>query len=836
VSQGAYFKFVEFGKKQKFSVRKTDHDTMMFSISRVAILVGVLLLIAGASLLYDEIFLFSQSKVAIPFLRTNSSAPKTLSSSWRNSRNSSSGRYTIKNTTLSTPVHNDAQEWDNDQKNTEKRMSTTTADGKDKIVSILLDPPELEDDEWFARLAFAKLLQLEAASPEYGIPTEIVIVAKNNASSNWAECFSNMQFKKITHSASQQEQSLDDLLERKELEQQLLFGVEKSLLLKVTADSYRDGLYLIKEHFHNGTTEHDEGVSGISLPFFSIGVPPNWSEWTRMEELKHFMQVNPSCCSSESLQPPTTAHDGRKHSLPQNGSVVYLDKHSTPQLNQLMELLSPPNDTSVVLLSSHPTSIESIGELKKSKAFNLEPFCIASSFTRYCTLQQRLPNGFDLVASLDSPLAQWVSVTMNNTSTNVRLISKLIEEKKKDPSEIPTERLPIAAPGDLTQSNALGNVTPIQRPNQSPLPVLGHSDNPISLVIVLGGEMGNQISMIAHGYSLKWMLEEDYNISAVTMLKHQEHGKWVRARASMVTCFPNARLMNFEAGNVPDYNDYVSIQRRWLGNRLHDMFTLTMQTQEAQIRESLDALAQLLSNTTLVRPVQPPNASFTLPFVISSSYATMGYVNDRYYDRLRDLFRFDYDNPKCCGIEKPQANETVMHVRGFNGEMRKKFKKRGYEELSPNKTRDELLKRSASRNDVVTFLSRYASTAAPYLETLQASGWKNARFLLTDTGEQSFCYLIRAQKEMIGVSMSSYAAWGALLGNATKARIYSLKSPERIAVYGDDGCFFRYNYTTPSLREKMSFEVYRSETQDSEEQRQMDILKSGNPSHLQTDS
>jgi hypothetical protein len=506
---------------------------------------------------------------------------------------------------------------------------------------------------------------------------------------------------------------------------------------------------------------------------------------------------------------------------------VYLDKHSAPQLTQLMELVSPPNETSIVLLSPPLTPIGDIGELTKNKAFNLKAVSVASSLTRYCVLQQHLPNGSELVASLDSPLAQWVSVTMNDMTANVRLIGKLNKVKKDDPSEMPIERLPIAAPGGLTQSNALDNGTAIHLP-----PPLGHPDNPVSIVISLGGEMGNQISMIAHGYSLKWMLEEDYNISAVAMLKHQEHAKWIRARESMVTCFPSTRLMNFEAGNVPEFKNHGSLQRRWLGDRFNDLFTLTMKTKEVEIRESLDALAQVLSNTTLARPVEAPNANFTLPFLLSSSYAMMGYVNDRYYERLRDMFRFDFENPKCCGTEIPQANETVMHVRGYNGEMTRKFKKKGYEELSPKKTRDELLGNATSRNEPITILSRYASTAAPYLEILQASGWTNARFLLTDTGEQSFCYLMRAQKQMIGVSMSSYAAWGAQLGNATKARIYSLRSPERIVVYGDDGCFFRYNYTTPSLGGKMSFELYRSEEQDIEEQRQMNLLNSGNQSRV----
>mmetsp|Transcript_21651 Transcript_21651/g.35794 ORF Transcript_21651/g.35794 Transcript_21651/m.35794 type:complete len:448 (+) Transcript_21651:3-1346(+) len=441
---------------------------------------------------------------------------------------------------------------------------------------------------------------------------------------------------------------------------------------------------------------------------------------------------------------------------------------------------------------------------------------------------------------------------MNDASpaSSARLIGELSSENKNVRSNVriePLSAVPSSLLTDKVKTNATETVSPppptltnviavspgminaTDRPSslhQGSTPV-GHPDNPVTILVSLGGEMGNQISIMAHGYALKWMLEEDYNISAVTVLKHQKNAKWIRARESMVTCYPKIRSMDFEEGNVPEFDERTNQQSRWLGNHAMDRLNLRTRNSEVDIRESLEILVQALSNPT-GKPDVPPNANCTLPFIRTSTYAIGGYVNERYYDKHRNLFQFDYDNPKCCGSERPQANERVIHVRGYSGEMARKFKKKGFEELSANKTADELLGAATNRDEPITVLSRFASIGTSYVDVLQARGWKNARFLTTETGEQSFCYLMRAQKEMIGYSMSSFASWGAMLGDATKARLYSLKTAERVAVFGEGGCFFRHNYTNPSLKAKMSFELYKSEDQDLEEQRQMELLKSGN--------
>lgn len=795
------------------------------------LLVVVVVLIAGCSLIDDEFFLFSQSKTGI---ETSHSVNKSVSLSRNTSRyigNRTSRDGIVSGQINTNTTGNSLKPWLFDNNN--KTSNATKLKNKPEVVSILLDEMQHEDDSWFGRLAFAKLLQLEAASQEYNIPTEIVVVV-NSSDSSWTHCFPSMKIKKIIRSDFHH-QSLDELLERKELEQQQLLGAVKSLLLKATADSYKDGLYLIKQFYRNASQYVDD--SGISVPFLTLDAPPSWSEWTRVEELKEFMQVKPSCCSNAPLLFSSGATDNdEQQQQAENKSVVYLGKHSPLEPAHLSKILNGPNGTRVVLLSPSGNTVNTslshfTTELQKKKAYIVESALVAGSLARYCMLKEQQHRiGYEFVANLDSSLAQWVAMTMlEAVPTSARLIGALSSENKNVRSNVRIEPLPDIVSTDIKEAQTKppmnnSGTGEIFSTDQS-IPV-GHQNNPVSIVVGLGGEMGNQISMIAHGHSLKWMLAEDYNVSAAVILRHQPHNKWIRARESMVTCYPNIRYMNFSAGNIPEFDERSHQLSRWLGNHMVHIFGFHLAIQEVQIRESLEALVQVLSNVT-GRPTVPSNATLTLPFIQTSTYAMGGYVNDRYYDRLRDMFQFDFDNPKCCGNERPQANETVMHVRGYNGEMSRKFKKKGFEELSPNKTVDELLGATANRDEPFTVLSRYDKTAAPYVEALQSNGWKHARFLETENGEHSFCYLIRAQKEMIGYSMSSYSSWGAMLGNASKARLYSLRSPERIVIFGKEGYFFKYNYSTPELKEKMSFESYNSEEQDLEEQHQAELLKSG---------
>jgi hypothetical protein len=62
--------------------------------------------------------------------------------------------------------------------------------------------------------------------------------------------------------------------------------------------------------------------------------------------------------------------------------------------------------------------------------------------------------------------------------------------------------------------------------------------------------------------------------------------------------------------------------------------------------------------------------------------------------------------------------------------------------------------------------------------------------------------------ELIGCSKSTFAIWAAHLGNATRVRLYNLRSPER-----GNGIRW-YNFTNAEIRKRYSFEDYNSEERD----------------------
>jgi hypothetical protein len=338
----------------------------------------------------------------------------------------------------------------------------------------------------------------------------------------------------------------------------------------------------------------------------------------------------------------------------------------------------------------------------------------------------------------------------------------------------------------------------------------------VTIITELRGEMGNQLSTIAFGYGLKWLLEDDYSIDGRVVLRHQNHPKWVKSRESVVKCFPNLRHLEFSEGNTPEFDERLEQQKQWLGEHIHNHlhFETFLQVCELEhcYREAIDKLKNVLLNSSGAPPLIPKIANISMPFFYSEgAFAYNGYTIDRFYERLKELFHFDYDNPSCC-TEAARINETVIHFRGFVGEMSSdRMMSLGFEELSPNKTANELLSHLQA-GDEVALVSRFPEKSSSHIEAMRGRGL-NVRLVDGLNGEQSFCFLLSAKKEMIGFSRSTFAMWAAYLTNATKARIYSLKSPERVQRLGSK-YFITANFTNPLLNKTPLFELYNSEAQD----------------------
>ena len=143
--------------------------------------------------------------------------------------------------------------------------------------------------------------------------------------------------------------------------------------------------------------------------------------------------------------------------------------------------------------------------------------------------------------------------------------------------------------------------------------------------------------------------------------------------------------------------------------------------------------------------------------------------------------------------------------------MPRRAKYLGFEELSPNKTADELFGH-LGKGDKVAIISRFSTspTIQLYVEALERRGIR-ARVITGQVGTEDFCFLMHAQREMVGTASSSYLQWAAYLGNPTKARAYSVDSPSRRRRNGGETPFYSFNYTHPDLASRFSFELYKAE-------------------------
>ena len=144
-----------------------------------------------------------------------------------------------------------------------------------------------------------------------------------------------------------------------------------------------------------------------------------------------------------------------------------------------------------------------------------------------------------------------------------------------------------------------------------------------------------------------------------------------------------------------------------------------------------------------------------------------------------------------------------MPKRGYN---------LGFEELSVNKTADELFGHLKS-GDKVAIVSRFVTgdyTVQQYIDALKLRGIQ-ARVITGQDGTQDFCFLVNAQKEMVGSVVSSYFLWAALLSNCTTVRAYSVDSPVRRRNRGGQVPFDYYNFTNAAIASRFTFELYQAD-------------------------
>jgi hypothetical protein len=161
-----------------------------------------------------------------------------------------------------------------------------------------------------------------------------------------------------------------------------------------------------------------------------------------------------------------------------------------------------------------------------------------------------------------------------------------------------------------------------------------------------------------------------------------------------------------------------------------------------------------------------------------------------------------------------------QHFRHYMAELPRKWRSKGFEELSPNQTADELFQH-LQPGEKVAIVSRYQTpNALAYVDALKKRGLE-VRLVSQSMGVQDFCFLLNTRKELAGSSRSTFLLWSAFLGNATTNKLYSIDSPSTRKALGDE-LFLQYNWTHPQLQSRVRlrlFEAPKEASKDTTEER-----------------
>jgi hypothetical protein len=260
----------------------------------------------------------------------------------------------------------------------------------------------------------------------------------------------------------------------------------------------------------------------------------------------------------------------------------------------------------------------------------------------------------------------------------------------------------------------------------------------------------------------------------------------------------------------------------------------------------------------------PPSAPMVV--VETNSIQEDNFLVDRYYDAIRQQFLVL--NETSCGCSRlrhgnndhiiyPDPDESVFHYRGFATEMPKAYRTKGYQELSPYKIAYQLFG-NLQAGDKIALVGRFVNqetktrttissanhnlttntntttttttaTTQQIVTALQSRGLIVRVITGGDVG-QDFCFLQRAQKELVGMARSTFVKWAFLLGNASMTRLYLVDSPLMQKAMGspkqnntkqqqqeeekkDWWNPWNYTWAHPDLRSRFRFEVYPSDEQ-----------------------
>ncbi|KAL7555460.1 hypothetical protein ACA910_020187 [Epithemia clementina (nom. ined.)] len=351
---------------------------------------------------------------------------------------------------------------------------------------------------------------------------------------------------------------------------------------------------------------------------------------------------------------------------------------------------------------------------------------------------------------------------------------------------------------------------------------------PLIILVQLSGEFGNHLSKIAYGRALQLWLQEEYGVTkSKLVLRHQGKRyeyKWLKTQAQLQRCFPwTTTSLNFAEGNDdPVYEHFVqqyTLNRTSPFYRRFDEINMLVGDSPSSGSSRISVVAQTLRAAVNAYHKQEPqqqyahgyhNVTSKIPFILYSTQFVHGnhFFLERYYNEFRKMFEMSLE---CCPVVNdndttmvPSRDETVVHLRNYLIEMpRKKGKTTIYEEANPYTMANRLLSHLQPDHDKVVLLGptapgRFRNNATAVWHELQAHAHALQRRSIatriinhTDSDiinnnsssstssdalvdMRDFCFLLRAQRELVGLETSTFVYWAAILGQAQSVRLYTI--------------------------------------------------------------
>jgi len=312
----------------------------------------------------------------------------------------------------------------------------------------------------------------------------------------------------------------------------------------------------------------------------------------------------------------------------------------------------------------------------------------------------------------------------------------------------------------------------------------------LDLVILLRGELGNNMFKIAYGKIIQLYALDEGMFNFTLRFVSEGFIKSESARRDLELCFSKhfssqqVNLAEWTVNSV-EWMDIVTQQSTLLQRYIIEKgrtnitqylldFTTIKARSLANIRTHLEELLEILPLMSQQKDLHDTHYgdhfsaikmhyNLSFPYVIADGWVRPSLL-DRYWDELSELFTFTNTDPQCCNISvQPEVEETVLHIRGFHVEIPKHYHN-GYRELDPNQISKELLDHLRP-GDKVAIISRFdQEQLANYTGVLLERGLQ-VRFIPPLSGIQGFCFLKSTYKELFGTIRSTYFRMASMLSD-----------------------------------------------------------------------